>query len=341
VPQFGIADAARLLGVRDDTGRRWVAAGALPVHADAANRKVIDAAPVAFARDHAQTAPNPSEVQRSARNRLDERRRRDLRRKLVRIRALAVIAAASAPLLTGCGSSGGTSAPATQTAAPRTLTVLAAASLTETFDALGKQFETDHPGVSVKFNYAGSSDLAQQIVNGAPADVFASASDPTMQTVTDADLTAAKPVTFAKNVLQIATPPGNPKKIATFADLAKPDLKVVVCAPQVPCGAAEQKIEKATGTALKPVSQEADVKSVLSKVETGDADAGLVYVTDVNSAGDKVQGVNFPEAAKASTNYPIAVLKNAPAGDLANQFLTTVTGEQGQKALEQAGFAKP
>jgi molybdate transport system substrate-binding protein len=162
-----------------------------------------------------------------------------------------------------------------------------------------------------------------------------------MKTVTDADLTAAKPVTFAKNVLQIATPPGNPKKIATFADLAEPDIKVVVCAPQVPCGAAEQKIEKATGTALKPVSQESEVKSVLSKVETGDADAGLVYVTDVNSAGDKVQGVNFPEAAKASTDYPIAVLKNAPASDLANQFLTTVTGEQGQKALEQAGFAKP
>jgi len=99
--------------------------------------------------------------------------------------------------------------------------------------------------------------------------------------------------------------------------------------------------EKATGTALKPVSQESDVKSVLSKVETGDADAGLVYVTDVNSAGDKVQGVDFPEASQASTNYPIAVLKNAPAADLANQFLTTVTGEPGQKALEQAGFAKP
>jgi molybdate transport system substrate-binding protein len=195
--------------------------------------------------------------------------------------------------------------------------------------------------VTVKFNYAGSSDLAQQIVNGAPADVFAAASDATMKTVTDAKLTAAKPVTFAKNVLQIATPPGNPKKIATFADLAKPDVKVVVCAPQVPCGAAAQKIEKSTGITLKPVSEEADVKSVLSKVETDDADAGLVYVTDVNSAADKVQGVNFPEASQAATIYPIAVLKNAPAADLANQFVTMVTGEQGRKALEQAGFAKP
>jgi len=262
----------------------------------------------------------------------------------VKIRAVAAVGAASALLLTGCGgSSGGTSAPASGGAAPQaqTLTVLAAASLTETFNALGKQFETDHPGVTVKLNYAGSSDLAQQIVNGAPADVFAAASDATMKTVTDAGLTAAKPVTFAKNVLQIATPPGNPKGIATFADLAKPGVKVVVCAPQVPCGAAAQKIEKATNTALKPVSEEADVKSVLSKVETGDADAGLVYVTDVNSAGNKVQGVNFPEASQASTNYPIAVLKKAPAADLANQFVTLVTGEQGQKALEQAGFAKP
>lgn len=262
----------------------------------------------------------------------------------MKIRALAAIGAASALLLAGCGgSSGGTSAPASQGAAPQaqTLTVLAAASLTETFNALGKQFQTDHPGVTVKFNYAGSSDLAQQIVNGAPADVFAAASDATMKTVTDANLTAAKPVTFAKNVLQIATPPGNPKGIATFADLAKPGVKVVVCAPQVPCGAAAQKIEKATNTTLKPVSEEADVKSVLSKVQTGDADTGLVYVTDVNSAGNKVLGVNFPEASQASTNYPIAVLKNAPAADLADQFVTMVTGEPGQKALEQAGFAKP
>ena len=116
--------------------------------------------------------------------------------------------------------------------------MLAAASLTETFNALEKQFETDHPGVDVKLNYAGSSDLAQQIVNGAPADVFAAASDATMKTVTDAGLAAGTPKIFATNVLQIATAPGNPKGIASFADLAKPDLKVVVCAPQVPCGAA-------------------------------------------------------------------------------------------------------
>ncbi|HEY0813970.1 MAG TPA: molybdate ABC transporter substrate-binding protein [Pseudonocardia sp.] len=261
----------------------------------------------------------------------------------MKIRALAVIGAAATLLLAACGggsSTGSSASPTSAAPAAKTLTVLAAASLTESFTALGKQFETDHPGVTVKFNFAGSSDLAQQIVQGAPADVFAAASDATMKTVTDAGATAAPPVTFAKNVLQIATPPGNPKGIATFADLAKPDLKVIVCAVQVPCGAAAAKIEKATKVTLKPVSEESDVKSVLSKVESGDADAGLVYVTDVNSAGTKVQGVNFPEASQASTNYPIAVLKNAPEADLANQFVTVVTGELGQKTLAQAGFGK-
>jgi len=261
----------------------------------------------------------------------------------VKIRALAAIGAAAALLLTGCGggSSGSSAAPTSAAPVPKTLTVLAAASLTETFTALGKQFETDNPGVTVKFNFAGSSDLAQQIVNGAPADVFAAASDATMKTVTDANLTAAKPAVFATNVLEIATPPGNPKAIASFADLAKPGVKVVVCAPQVPCGAATVKIEQSTGVKLTPVSEEADVKSVLAKVETGDADAGLVYLTDVKAAGNKVQGVSFPEASTAPTNYPIAALKNAPQPDLANQFVTLVTGEQGQKTMEQAGLAAP
>jgi molybdate transport system substrate-binding protein len=257
----------------------------------------------------------------------------------VKIRATAG-ALGLALLLAGCG--GSTAAPATSTAAaPRTLTVFAAASLNGTFTELGKQFETDNPGVTVKFNFGASSDLAQQIVQGAPADLFASASDATMKTVSDASLTAAAPTVFAKNVLQIATVPGNPKGIASFADLAKPDLKVVVCAPQVPCGAAEQKIEKATGVTLKPVSQEADVKSTLAKVESGDADAGLVYVTDVKAAGTKVQGVTFPESSKAVTNYPVAVTKNAAQTDLATAFQSLVTGELGKKTLDAAGFTAP
>jgi molybdate transport system substrate-binding protein len=260
-----------------------------------------------------------------------------------RVRALAGATAGLALLLAGCGggSSGGAAVPsAAPSAAPeaRTLTVLAAASLTESFTDLEKQFETAHPGVDVKLNYAGSSDLAQQIVNGAPADVFAAASDATMKTVTDAGLTTAAPKIFATNVLEIATAPGNPKGIASFADLAKPDLKVVVCAPQVPCGAAAAKIEKATGVTLKPVSEEADVKSTLGKITSGDADAGLVYVTDVASAKDQVQGVTFPEATQATTNYPIAVLKNAPQADLAQQFEYLVTGDAGQQELKAAGF---
>jgi molybdate transport system substrate-binding protein len=262
----------------------------------------------------------------------------------VKIRALAAGAAGLVLLISGCG--GGSAPPAAAPAsAPaqqaRELTVFAAASLNETFTELGKQFETDNPGVTVRFNFAGSSDLAQQIVNGAPADVFASASDATMKTVTDAGRAAGAPTIFATNVLQIATAPGNPRGIATFADLARPDLKVVVCAPQVPCGAAAEKIEKATGVTLSPVSEEPDVKSTLGKVTSGDADAGLVYVTDVAAAGGAVQGVHFPEAPQATTSYPMAVTKDAPQPELAVQFQQLVAGDAGKKALEAAGFGSP
>jgi molybdate transport system substrate-binding protein len=253
------------------------------------------------------------------------------------VAGLAVVLAAACSSPSQAASTGGPSA----AARPRTLTVFAAASLTESFTALEKQFETDNPGVHVTLNYGGSSDLAQQIVNGAPADVFAAASDATMKTVTDAGLAAAPPKVFATNVLQIATAPGNPKGIAALADLAKPDIKTVVCAPQVPCGAAATKVEQSSGVALKPVSEENDVKSVLSKVSTGNADAGLVYVTDVNAAKGQVQGVSFPESASAKTNYPIAVVKNAPQGDLAQKWVDLVTGETGQKTLAAQGFGTP
>ena len=250
---------------------------------------------------------------------------------------LAAALGTSLTLAAGCGSTDDKDTSSSK-GGGKTLFVFAAASLTETFNELKTRFETDNPGVTVKYNYGASSDLAQQIVQGAPADVFASASDATMKTVTDAGAAAGSPTVFASNVLAIATPPGNPKGIAGFADLAKPDRKVVVCAPQVPCGAAEQKIEQATGVKLSPVSQEPDVKSTLGKVTSGDADAGLVYVTDVSSAGNSVQGVNFPEAQKAVTNYPIAVLKDAPQADLAAKFEAMVTGDAGKKALQAVGF---
>ena len=219
--------------------------------------------------------------------------------------------------------------------------MFAAASLTETFSAMETQFEAENPGVDVRINFAGSSDLAQQIVNGAPADVFAAANDSTMRTVTDAGLAQGSPTAFATNVLQIATVPGNPKSISTFADLARPDLKTVVCAPQVPCGAATEKIEQSTGVTLHPVSEEQDVRSTLGRVESGDADAGLVYVTDVRAAGDKVQGVSFPEAAQAVNNYPIAALTSAPQPALAQAFISLVRSDSGTKTLQDAGFGTP
>jgi molybdate transport system substrate-binding protein len=249
-------------------------------------------------------------------------------------------AAAAALLLAGCA--GGT---ADEGAAPpteqRTLTVFAAASLTEVFTQLEPRFEEVSPGVDVVFNFGASSDLAQQIVNGGPADLFAAANTSTMQTVVDAGLVEGEPTVFATNVLQIVTPPGNPAGITSFADLARPDLQVVVCAPQVPCGAAAEKIEQATGVSLSPVSEEPDVKSTLGKVTTGNADAGLVYATDVLAAGDDVQGIDFPEAAQAVNSYPIAVIAEAPAADLARAFQGLVTGAEGRAVLGSAGFGSP
>jgi molybdate transport system substrate-binding protein len=255
----------------------------------------------------------------------------------VRFRLLA--AGAAVLLLAGCGGATDVAAPA-ESAAPeaRTLTVLAASSLTDVFTELETRFEAANPGVDVTLSYGASSELAQQVVNGSPADVFAAASDATMTTVTDAGLVEGAPVVFASNELQIVTAPGNPAGITGFADLADPALQVVVCAPQVPCGAAAEKIEKATGVTLTPVSEEENVRAVLDRVTTGNADAGLVYVTDVNAAGDAVQGIAFPEADRAVTNYPIGVLTSAPQPELARAWTDLVTGPEGRAALAEAGF---
>ena len=266
----------------------------------------------------------------------------------MKLRVLAAAVAGAALLTAGCSTgqrAAGPSSDGAVTAASSgggsTLTVFAAASLKETFTALGTQFEAANPGTKVTFSFAGSSDLAQQIVQGAPADVFAAASDATMKTVSDAGETAAAPTPFATNTLQIAVAPGNPKGIASFKDLTRDGLDVVVCAPQVPCGSATEKIEKATGVELKPVSEDSSVTDVLNKVTTGEADAGVVYVTDVAGAGDKVTGVDFPEAKEAVNTYPIAALKGSANVELAQKFIAYVTGEAGQKVLDQAGFGKP
>lgn len=249
-------------------------------------------------------------------------------------------AAVAALLLAACSGAGGGGAAAGQPE-PRTLTVFAAASLTEAFGELETRFEEVHPGVDVVFGFGASSDLAQQVVHGAPAEVLATADPATMRTVADAGLVDGEPVVFATNVLQIATPSGNPAGIASFADLARPGLQVVVCAPQVPCGAAAERVERATGVALDPVSEEPDVESVLGKVVTRDADAGLVYASDVRAAGDDVAGIAFCEADLARTEYPIAVIADVPDADLARAFRSLVTGPSGRAVLGSAGFGRP
>jgi molybdate transport system substrate-binding protein len=249
-----------------------------------------------------------------------------------RILGTAAAALTAVAMLAGCSNSSPNSGD---------ITVFAASSLKSAFTALGAQLEKGNPGTHVKFSFAGSSDLVAQLTGGAPADVFASADTATMTKVVDASLVAGNPVNFATNTLTIVTPPGNPKHLASFADLAKPGTQVVVCAPQVPCGAATKKVEAATGTALTPVSEESTVTDVLGKVTAGQADAGLVYVTDAAGAGDKVTAVAFPEAGGAVNTYPIAVLKGSKNAATAQRFVDLVTGPDGRKVLAGAGFAAP
>lgn len=222
-----------------------------------------------------------------------------------------------------------------------TLTVFAAASLKTSFTEIGADFEDAHPGVSVKFNFAGSSDLVAQIQQGAPADVFASADTKNMDKATDDDLVEGTPTDFASNTLEIATPPDNPADIDSFADLATPGVKLVICAPEVPCGAAAAGVEKAAGVDLSPVSEEQSVTDVLGKVISGEADAGLVYATDVQAAGDQVRGVTFPESSEVVNIYPIAALVGSKSPDLAQDFAGYVAGPEGQAILAAAGFGKP
>ncbi|MEU1252374.1 molybdate ABC transporter substrate-binding protein [Streptomyces chartreusis] len=221
------------------------------------------------------------------------------------------------------------------------VTVFAAASLKESFTTLGKEFEKEHPGTKVTFSFGGSDALAASITGGAPADVFASASPKTMKIVTDAGGAAGTPATFVRNQLEIATLPGNPDKIASLKDLTKSDLKVVLCDKTVPCGAAAEKAIGAGKLKLTPVSYEEDVKSALNKVVLKEADAAVVYKTDVKAAGDKVEGVEFPESADAINDYPITVLKESQNSDAAKAFIALVQSAEGQKVLSEAGFLQP
>ena len=259
------------------------------------------------------------------------------------LRGTAVAAALGLVVLsTGCGADEPTTV---QTAGSDAITgnlvVLAAASLAEPFSLLGERFEAEHPGSRVSFSFAASSELASQITNGAPADVFASASPATMDLVADTGGTAGGPRTFARNTLEIAVPAGNPAKVAGLADFANASLTIALCAPEVPCGAAAEKVFAAAGVTPQPDTLEADVKATLAKVRLGEVDAALVYRTDVLAAGDEVEGIEIPEAVGAVNDYPIAVLAAAPNPAAAKTFVTLVTSSEGAEVLADAGFDLP
>jgi molybdate transport system substrate-binding protein len=259
--------------------------------------------------------------------------------------ALAVIAAAgcssssssTASSPASSSSSAASSSSATQTG---TITVFAAASLMGTFTQLGKQFEAAHPGDTVKFSFGGSSTLATQITGGAPADVFASAAPANMDTVVNAG-DASSPKDFAKNTAEIAVPPSNPAKVTSVGDLAKSSVKVALCQPKVPCGVVASQVFTNAKITVKPVTLQPDVKSVLTQVELGNVDAGMVYVTDVKAAGSKVKGVTIPASENASTLYPIATITSSTHQAEAEAFVAYVLSPAGEQVLTAAGFQQP
>lgn len=256
-------------------------------------------------------------------------------------RLAVLLAAAIALFVAGCGGSASSSssgAGAAPSRATGTVTVLAAASLTDAFNKIGSDLEAKDPGLVAKFSYAGSPTLVQQIQEGAPADVFASADQPNMDKVVNGGQASGKAQVFAHNRLQIVVPAGNPKKISSVSDLANPGLKVDVCAPGVPCGTYATTVFNKSGIKVTPVSQEDNVKAVVTKVSLGEADAGIVYRTDVQAGGSKVQGVDIPESSNVVAAYPMVQLKTAQNGAGAKAFMDEVMSAQGQQVLKQYGF---
>ena len=249
-----------------------------------------------------------------------------------------VLAACSSSGTTSSAGGGSGSSPAKLSG---TLVVFAATSLTDAFDQIGAQFHQANPGVTVKFNYNGSSSLATSINQGAPADVFASAAPSNMATVTDAGNAAGAPKTFAANQGEIMVGKGNPDHITSVSQLANPAVKVVVCAPEVPCGKVATAIFKNAGVTVKPVSQEQNVGGVVTKVTLGEADAGIVYVTDVKANEGKATGVAIPADQNDITEYPIVEVKGAPNSSAAKAFIDYVLGPTGQQVLTSFGFLPP
>jgi molybdate transport system substrate-binding protein len=221
------------------------------------------------------------------------------------------------------------------------VTVLGAASLTDVFTELADEVRAEHPGLDVALSFAGSSTLVGQVRGGAPADVVALASADTMRQLTDAGLVAGQPRPLARNVLEVVIPDDDPGGVEGIDDLADPDIKVALCAPQVPCGAAAQRLLAASGVQVSPATLEQDVRAVLSKVALGEADAGLVYATDVRAGGDRVTGIPVPAAQEAATDYLVAVLADAPNPAAARAFVDHAVSRQGRAVLDAAGFLPP
>ncbi|WP_040788585.1 molybdate ABC transporter substrate-binding protein [Nocardia paucivorans] len=258
------------------------------------------------------------------------------------LRALGVGATVSAVFLgsAGCAATDG-DPPTSTNRIFGTVTVFASASLTETFTELGGQFETAHPGVKVVFGFGAGSSLAEQIAQGAPADVFASAAPANMQQIVDAGETGAPPVTFVRNRMEIAVPTGNPGHITGLADFGRTEPRIALCAEQVPCGAAANKVFELAGITPQPDTREKDVKAVLTKVTLGEVDAALVYRTDVRAAGAEVEGIDFPESARVVNAYPIAPLAAAPNAAAAAAFVDFVTSDTAKRVFTDAGFDTP
>ncbi|MFF7689171.1 molybdate ABC transporter substrate-binding protein [Streptomyces syringium] len=262
-----------------------------------------------------------------------------MHRTFVRRAALPVLAGALlAPLVTACGSGDKHDDEGNSGKKPTTLTVLAAASLTDVFKKAGAAYEKGHPGTKVRFSFAGSQELAAQVRQGVPADALVTADTRTMDGL-KADTGA--PTVIAKNRLTIATAKGNPKNVKGLADLAKSDLKVVLAAPEVPVGRYSRKVLDQQHVTVKPVSQEPNVRAVLSKVTLGEADAGIVYLTDAASAGDKVATVTVPDAQNAVASYPAATLKGSRNAGEAGDFVKWLASDEAQKLLRAAGFQQP
>jgi molybdate transport system substrate-binding protein len=261
-------------------------------------------------------------------------------------RSVTAILAAAAATAAAAGCSANTSSTTSgvslnaDTSVSGGITVFAAASLQGAFTTLGKQFEAAHPGTTVKFNFGASSTLATEITSGSPADVFASAAPQNMDTVVKAG-DASNPVTFAKNVMEVAVPPSNPAHVTSVSDLSKSSVKTALCQPQVPCGFTAQKVFSNAKISVKPVTLQPDVKSVLTQVELNNVDAGMVYVTDVKAAGTKVKGIKIPANENATTDYPIATIKSSKNKDTAQAFASYVASPAGQKVLAADGFEKP